>query len=182
MFALESTVLVLVDIQGKLAQMMDGKDFFFERSATLVQGLRILETPVVWVEHNPLGLGRTVPEVARHLDGLAPVEKNTFSCCGNEAFLGALGAHGAHGRGQVLLAGMETHICILLTALDLLKKGYEVQVVEDAVSSRSAPNKRNALCRMRDAGVAVTNVETVFYELMHSADHPRFRDILKLIK
>ena len=179
MFNLETTVLLLVDIQGKLAQMMHERDRFFERNAILVQGMRTLDVPIVWVEHHPKGLGRTVPEVARHLDGLVPVEKNTFSCCGNEDFLEALVEVG---RKQILLAGMETHICILLTALDLLERGLEVQVVADAVSSRTAENKQNALWRLRDAGVVATNVETALYELMRSAGHPRFRDILELIK
>jgi len=179
MFKLETTVLVLVDIQGKLAQMMHEKDRFIERNATLVRGMRALDVPIVWVEHNPEGLGRTVPEVARHLDGLKPVEKNTFSCCGNEGFLEALVEAG---RKQILLAGMETHICILLTALELVERGLEVQVVADAVSSRRLENKQNALSRLRDAGVVVTNVETALYELMRDAAHPRFREILKLIK
>lgn len=179
MFNLETTVLVLVDIQGKLAQMMHEKDRFFERNATLVQGMRTLDIPIVWVEHHPKGLGRTVPEVARHLDGLEPVEKNTFSCCGNDGFLEALVEAG---RKQILLAGMETHICILLTALDLLERGLEVQVVADAVSSRTAENKQNGLFRLRVAGVVVTNVETAFYELMQNAAHPRFREILELIR
>ena len=179
MFNMEATVLVLVDIQGKLAQMMHGKDRFFEHAATLVQGMRILDVPIVWVEHHPKGLGRTVPEVARPHHRLVSVEKNTFSCCGNEDFLEALVEVG---RKQILLAGMETHICILLTALDLLERGLEVQVVADAVSSRRLENKQNALWRLRDAGVVATNVETALYELMRSAAHPRFRDILELIK
>jgi len=178
-FSKEKTILVVVDVQGKLAHLMHENEFFFESVKRLIQGARILDLPVVWVEHNPKGLGSTIPEVAAHLSGLEPVLKTSFSCCGNGDFMKALDTFD---RTQVLLAGMETHICIQLTALDMLDEGYEVQVVADATSSRSADNKMIALNRMRDAGAVVTNVETALYELMRVSEFKRFKEILNLIK
>ncbi len=175
----EDAVLLVVDVQGKLAQLMDGKDDLFANLRLMIRGARVLDVPVVVTEQYPQGMGSTVPEIAELLDGIDAISKTSFSCCGEPAFTDALQPLG---RSQVLLTGIETHICVQQTALDLVHRGYAVQVVADAVSSRTAENRRIGLEKMRDAGVVITSTETALYELLHEAGGPQFKAILQLVK
>lgn len=170
---------MIVDIQGKLAHMMHEWEMLFKSVQKLIKGMQVLDIPIVWMEQNPLAIGRTVPEIAELLEPAVPVEKLSFSCCGNDRFLDMLADLN---RKQVLLAGIETHICVYQTAVDLLQRGYEVQVVADAVSSRTAQNRQIGLQKMCDAGAVLTSVETALFELLRVADGPDFRKILKIIK
>ena len=175
----ETAVLVVIDVQGKLAQQMVGRDDLFDRIGRMIRGCRALDLPVVWAEQYPKGLGPTVPEVARHLDGLAPIEKNAFSCCGDPGFRAALEATG---RRQVLVTGIETHICVYQTVRDLLEDGYDVEVVVDCVSSRTETSKTIGLERMARAGARPTNVEMALYEMLGKAGGERFKKILEIVK
>lgn len=174
-----NTVLMIIDIQGKLAHMMHEWEMLFESVQKLIRGMQVLDIPIVWMEQNPLAIGRTVPEIAELLEPAEPIEKLSFSCCGNDRFLEMLADLN---RKQALLAGIETHICVYQTAVDLLHRGYDVQVVADAVSSRTAQNRRIGLQKMCDAGAVMTSVETALFELLRVADGPDFRKILKIIK
>jgi len=138
-----------------------------------------LGIPILWTEQNPEGLGPTIPEVANLLSGIKSVSKLSFSCCGNERFMEALRALN---RNQVLLAGIEAHVCIYQTAVDLVNLGYEVQVVVDAVSSRTKENKLIGLERIREVGVSLTSTESVLFELLKVAKGSKFREILKVVK
>jgi len=173
-----NTALVLVDVQVKLACAMHGRESLIENLGKLVKGLLVLEVPIVWCEQNPRGLGQTVPEIARLVPG-EPITKMSFNCMGEGAFREALERLG---RGQILIAGIESHVCVYQTALDLLARGYEVQVVGDAVSSRRPENMRIALAKMRDAGASVTSVETSLFELLKTAEGERFKKILEIVK
>jgi nicotinamidase-related amidase len=175
----QNTVLVVVDVQGKLAQRMHEKEALFANLQRLIQGIRVLEVPVIWLEQNPKGLGPTIPEVAALLPDGQPIPKFSFSCCGNAAFRRALREAK---RANVLLCGIETHVCIYQTALDLLDLGYGVHVVADAVSSRTAENRRIALNRMRDAGVWITSTEMALFELLRTAKAPQFKAIAKIVR
>lgn len=179
MLRAEDTCFVLVDVQGKLASLMAGREELYANLGMLVRGMQILEVPIIWMEQIPDKMGPTIPEVADLLDGQTPIAKACFSCCGNETFRDALAATGRRG---CILAGIEAHVCVYQTAMDLLRDGVEVEVVGNAVSSRTAANRDLALERLRAAGVPITSVEMVLFQLMQTAEHPRFRHILKLVK
>ncbi|SLM30743.1 putative YcaC-related amidohydrolase [Desulfamplus magnetovallimortis] len=183
MFTKENTVLILIDIQGKLAQLMYKKDDLFNALQTLIRGMKILDIPVLWVEQIPDKLGNTIPEVADLMKELmpevSPIAKKTFSCCANEEFMKKFKDVN---RKQVLVAGIETHICLYQTAVDLLGAGFEVQVVADCVSSRTKGNKKLGIKRIVQAGGAATSTEMIIFELMKAAEGDAFRQMVKVIK
>lgn len=173
------TTLVLVDVQGKLAQLMVDKEIFFQRIAIAVKACRILNIPILWCQQVPESLGPTVPEIATHLEGLIPFNKSSFSCWGDPGFRAALLESE---RNHVLLCGIETHICIYQTARDLCQSGFSVEVLSDAVSSRSIADRNLGLERMAQAGIAISGVEMALFDLLGHAKDPCFRDIARLVK
>jgi nicotinamidase-related amidase len=175
----ETTALLLVDIQGKLARLMYEKELLFENLQKLVKGVRILELPVLWVEQNPDGLGPTIHEVADLLTDIQPISKLSFSSCGEPRFVDALQTTG---RGNLLVAGIETHICVYQSVIDLMEMGYDAHVVADAVSSRSLVNKAIGLEKMNAAGASLTSVETALFELLRAARGDTFRAISRIVK
>ena len=179
MLKIENTTLLIVDIQGNLAHLMHGKELLFKNVQKLIKGIQILGIPILWVEQNPRGLGPTIPEIADLLSNIQPISKMSFSSCRNDRFLQALNALN---RKQVLIAGIEAHVCVYQTAAELVDIGYDVQVVTDAVSSRNMENKEIGLQRMRDSGVSLTSVETALFELLKVAEGEQFREILKIVK
>jgi nicotinamidase-related amidase len=179
MLDINNTALVIVDVQGKLAQMMSDKETLFTNLERMARGARALGLPIVWVEQIPDKLGSTIPELSRHLSGLDPISKTSFSCVGCDEFNQT---RAATGRKQVLVVGIEAHICVYQTATDLVRKGYQVEVVTDAVSSRFAHNKDVGLKKMKSCGVALTSTEMVLFELMRTAEHSAFRDIQQIVK
>lgn len=177
----QDSVLVLIDIQQRLtAAMPKGvKDRVLQQVKALVTVANTLSIPVVVTEQYPQGLGATEDELINCLiDDTKVIEKTSFSCSKADGFLAAIDEQK---RKQIILTGMETHICVLQTALDLQQQGYQVFVVEDAVSSRSKSNQYNALQRMRNAGVIITTVESVVFEWLADASHPEFKNLAKLI-
>lgn len=172
-------VLLVIDVQGKLAEAMFERERLYAELGRLIGGARVLGLPVCCTEQLPEKLGPTVPEIADALEGLERWPKSAFSCCGCEAFMQALAASG---RRQVLIGGIETHVCVWQTARDLLARGYQVQVVADAVSSRTAANRQLGLDRLAAAGAVLTGVEMALMELLGDAADPDFKAILKLIK
>lgn len=174
--------LVVVDIQTRLAAAMAEADRqrVIRNAAILTQAAGLLEIPTIASEQYAKGLGPTEEAVAWHFPkDFTAVDKTCFSCCGHEPFLSALAANR---RQQVVLTGMESHVCVLQTAIELQSDGYQVFVVSDAVCARSPENHRNALRRMAGVGVVVTNTESVLFEWLRDARHPRFKDISALIK
>ena len=183
MFSKENSVLVIIDVQGKLAQLMYNKDELFDSLQTLIKGMSILEVPIIWVEQIPEKLGATIPEVANLMGELMPnvkpIPKKFFSCCGNEKFTEQFKAIN---RKQVLVVGIETHICVYQTSLDLLSKGYEVRVVTDCVSSRKRENKEVGIRRIVQAGGSETTTEMIIFELMKAAEGDVFKKMVKVVK
>ena len=171
--------LIIVDVQGKLAQLMHDKETLFKNIRILIQSAKILNVPILWCQQVPAALGPTVPEIAELLTGLEPINKSCFSCCLNDEFNSKLNALG---RKQILLSGIEIHVCIYQTAVDLLANGFEVNVVADAVSSRTLDNKQIALNRIAAEGAKVTSTEMSIFEILRTADHPHFKQIAKLVK
>jgi hypothetical protein len=175
----KDTALVLIDVQGKLAGLMHDKETLFRSLRILIEGCKILEVPIYWLEQYPEGLGSTVPEVAELLTGETPLPKLCFSACGQDQFMKRLHAGG---RQQLLLAGIETHICVYQTACDLLQQGYEVEVVADAVSSRKVANREVGLRKMEQVGARLSSVEMALFELLRGADDPRFKAVARLVR
>jgi nicotinamidase-related amidase len=178
MLKAQDAVLVVIDIQGKLATLMHEPQELYQNAARIIRGSQVLAIPVIWTEQNPEGLGPTIPEIADLLKA-EPIAKFAFSCCGEEKFTHALRATG---RKQVLLAGIETHVCVYQTAMDLLAAGYEVFVVADAVSSRTFSNKHLGLTKMKDAGAELTSVEMALFEMLRVARGEQFKQIIKIVK
>lgn len=180
MLTVKNTALVVVDVQGKLAQIMDQKEALFANLEKMIKGIQVLEIPIIWTEQVPEKLGPTLPELSELLTHSAkPIAKSSFSCCGHPPFMEAIQTLG---RRQVLLTGIETHVCVYQTALDLLDSGYEVQVVTDAVSSRTSANKQIGLERMKAAGATLTSTEMALFELLRVAEGPQFKQIAKIVK
>jgi nicotinamidase-related amidase len=146
----------------------------------MIKGAKVLELPILVTEQVPEKLGPTRPEIAELLAGVAePIRKVSFSCCGNGPFMEQFKSLD---RRQVLLTGIETHICVYQTAVDLLGFGYEVQVVVDAVSSRAAENRQVGIRRMKSAGAILTSTEMALFELLRLAEGPQFKEITKIVK
>jgi nicotinamidase-related amidase len=179
MLSLESAALVVVDVQGRLAELMHGREALFRNVQIAIRAARILRIPILWLEQNPGRLGPTVPEIASLMSGEAPLSKMTFSACGCSLFLEGLKKTG---RKQVILAGIEAHVCIYLTAADLLRLGYEVEVLADAVSSRLEENKRIGLAKAQALGAGISCLETVLFEMLRSAEAENFKQIVGLLK
>jgi hypothetical protein len=179
MLKTENVILAIVDFQRSLAHSMHEKETLFTNVQKLIKGIQVLGIPILWTEQNPQGLGPTIPEIAGILSNSQPITKISFSCCGNDGFMQALQALN---RKQVLISGIEAHICVYQTAADMISLGYEVQVVADAVSSRNIEDKKIGLQKMRDAGIGLTSVETALFELLRVAEGKPFKDILKIVK
>ena len=171
--------LVIVDMQTKLSSVMpDHIAGVIKNCAILLQSAALLEIPTIFTEQYPKGLGPTLSELSPYAAGKKAVEKTAFSCCRDPAFnRQLLGDHT-----QVILAGMESHICVLQTALDLIAQGKTVFVLEDAVISRNPENKRNALNRMREAGVIISNTESLVFEWLGVAEGDAFKKISQLVR
>jgi len=174
-----STVLVVVDVQGKLAQIMLNKEQLIDNIVQLIQGCKLFEIPIIWMEQTPDKLGPTVPKIAAVLDDNVKITKRTFSCCGEQEFCQVLKEMN---RQTVLICGIETHVCVYQTASDLLQKDYQVQVVADAVASRTDENKSVGLERIVAAGGLKTTVELALFELQRKVDENTFRELIKIIK
>ncbi|MCH7916506.1 MAG: hydrolase [Planctomycetes bacterium] len=175
----QTSCLVVIDLQGKLANLMQERESLFKATATLVQSAQQLNVPILWCQQCPDALGPTIEPLRALLAGETPINKSSFSCWANEHFRQRLAQIN---RQQVVLCGIETHICVWQTAMNLLGQQFEVEVVADAVSSRTAANKRLGLDRMRRAGMGITSLEMVLFEWLKDADHPNFDQIAKLIK
>lgn len=179
MLDIQNCSLVVVDVQGKLAQLMHGKDALFKNIQILIKAAQILNIPILWCQQCPDALGPTVPEIAQLLTGNEPINKAAFSCCGAEQFNTKLNELA---RQQILLCGIEAHVCIYQTTVDLLRKGFSVDVLADAVSSRTPENKQIAISRMAAGGASISSVEMALFELLKTAEHPQFKQIARLIK
>ena len=171
--------LVVVDIQERLLPAIFEKERVVQNAMRLIQGAAILNVPVFATEQYRKGLGATVAEVAVVVPGFAPLEKLTFSSCGAPGFMEALQAKGVK---EVILCGIEAHVCVSQTCLDLLDLKYRVFVVADAVSSRTPENHRCGVERMRAAGAVIVSTEMILFELLERAGTEEFKRMLTLVK
>jgi nicotinamidase-related amidase len=179
MLTLENMVLIVIDFQGNLAHSMYEKHQLFENAQKLIEGMRVFGVPMIVTEQIPEKLGSTIPEIDDLLSDIQHISKASFNCCTEKSFMRELNKLN---RKQVLLSGIETHICVYQTAMGLLNMGYEVHIVADTVSSRTVRNRDIGLEKMRDCGASLTSTEIVLFELLITAEHKQFRDIIKIVK
>ncbi len=174
-----NALLVVIDIQTKLFPHIHGGAGVAEAASRAIRGCRALGMPVLVTEQVPAALGPTIPELRGETEGIAPIEKSAFSCCGEKAFLDAVGASG---RRKILLCGIESHVCVYQTALDLVAGGYEVYLLADAVSSRRKSDRTIALRRLEQMGVRLFSIEMALFEILREAGTDDFRKILRIVK
>lgn len=176
----EKSILSVVDIQEKLMVVMEEKDRVVSNARKLILAARRLDVPIVVTEQYPKGLGRTVPEVVEALGhGYRPIEKVSFDCAGEPAYVRRLKEIG---KRQVLLCGVETHVCVLQTCMMLLESDFFVHVAADAVCSRNPEHKAIALEQMGRAGAVVTCVEATVFQWLGKAGTSEFKDMLRILK
>jgi len=175
----ENTALLIIDIQERLFPVMHEKEKLRRNVIKLIKGAQVLEVPILLTEQYPKGLGPTLPEIKELLPAIKPIEKVVFNCCDEAVFCRALEALK---RKQVLIAGIEAHICVYQTAMALSRAGYEVQVVADGIASRENENKLVALFKMGAAGISPTTVEMALFELLKIAKGDKFKQISDIVK
>lgn len=175
----EECVLVLVDIQGKLAKLMSDRAELYSQLQRLIRGILLFDIPIIWVEQSPDKLGPTINEVASLLPDHQAITKKAFGCYGEPEFVKALEATR---RQHVILCGIESHVCVYQTCIHLLNHGYTVTTVNDAISSRTPANRMLGLERMNSAGAIASSVEMLLFELQDVAGGDRFKAMAKLFK
>jgi nicotinamidase-related amidase len=176
----ESTALVVVDLQGKLLPVISGRERVVKNSLLLMRLAEILKIPVILTTQYRKGLGDIVPEVLAAAPATAPLDKVSFGCFGDEGFLNHL--KGLAGRDQLVVTGIESHICVAQTVLGALDQGYQVHLVSDAVGSRAEENCKTGLARMERAGAILSSAEMAAYELLGRSDSDAFKAMLPHFK
>lgn len=174
-----NAVLVIIDIQEKLAVVMKQKEKVVNNCLHLIESAKLLNVPVVITEQYSKGLGPTINEIKEAIPSYKPIEKTTFDCCKGDGFLEKISSLK---RKQIILVGMETHVCVLQTCLSLLQEKYNIHLVGDAVCSRKKDDYLAGRELMRDAGAVITCTETVLFQLLEEAGTSEFKAISKRIK
>jgi nicotinamidase-related amidase len=173
------TLLLIIDVQGRLAQSVVHSATVEANIGKLVRGCSILDVPVLLTEQYPKGLGSTVDSVKELLQGNIAVEKLSFSCCGTPDFMKRLRSFN---RNDILVTGIESHVCVYQTAVDLVEFGYNVHLVTDCVSSRTEENRLLGIRCIEKAGASLTSTEMALFELLRVAEGERFKAISKIVK
>ena len=178
--AADQAVLVVIDIQERLVPAMPQKVYLRLRDtvAMLAEAAKLLGVPVITTEQYPKGIGHTVPELSGSC-GTKVVEKVSFGCCGEPDFLAAVKQTG---RSQVIVTGMEAHVCVYQTVLGMLEDGYHVHLVRDAICSRNKTDFLAGVANAAQAGAVVTTAETVLFQMLERSTHDQFKAISKLVK
>jgi nicotinamidase-related amidase len=177
----DSTALVMIDLQAKLLPAIFEAGRVVRNSQLLLRLAELLKLPVVLTTQNAAGLGPTVPEIQSLTQAIEPIDKTSFGCFGDEAFKRALKASAPQAN-TLLVAGIESHICVTQTVLGALEDGYLVHVAEDAVSSRTPENWRVGLQRMERSGAVMSSTEMMVYELLGRSNTAEFKAILPFLK
>ena len=175
----QDTVLLIIDVQGKLAQIVHESEAVERNISKLIRAAKILGVPVLYTEQYPKGLGHTVEALQKLLSEEKPLEKIAFSCCAEESFMEKL--RGLN-RNNVLVTGMETHVCVYQTANELIEYGYSVHLVADAVTSRTREDREIGIRCIEKAGAWLKSTEMVIFELLRIAQGEEFKAISKIIK
>jgi len=173
------TIFVAIDFQEKLMPVMSNLEKLEATAAKLARGMKELGIPAIVTQQYTKGIGETVPAIAEAIGAFEPVEKTSFSCLGCPDFVERLEAAG---KKNVVVCGIEAHICVQQTVLELLERGYHVHLVVDCISSRDEMNKMWAISRMGEAGAQITTYEAVLYELLQNSKADGFKAISKIVK
>lgn len=179
MFSQNNSLLLIVDLQQRLLPKILDSTNVLNNTIILAECCKILNLPILITEQYPEGIGPTTPELTAAVGRCAPITKRTFSCCREERFMKALDATG---RKQIVMAGIEAHVCVFQTAADLIQRGFQVQVIADATGSRSAFNREIGLERIKAVGARISSVESVVFELLETSLGEQFKEILRRIK
>lgn len=175
----ENTVALVIDIQERLLPAMAEPEMLIDKCKTLISGLQELAVPLFVTQQYSKGLGETVAEIKSLITNFNPIEKSVFSCCDEKLVADKLEKSGAK---NVIICGIESHVCVLQTAIDLKEAGYIPVVVMDCVSSRNLDNMDLAAERFRYEGILMTSMESILFELTRTAGAPEFKAISKLVK
>lgn len=173
------SVCLVIDIQEKLFPHMQDREQLVLNCEKLIRGLSVLDVPFIVSEQYPKGLGVTIDPVKNLIPNFHPLEKISFSCCGDDKFNSALKNTG---RKNVIICGIEAHVCVLQTVLDLAEQDYKPVVIENCISSRKLNDKLVAVERMRQAGGVISTFESILFELCQRAGTDIFKQISKIIK
>lgn len=175
----EKTALILIDIQEKILDVMQHKEQVINNSLKLIKGFKVLNMPIFFTEQYPKGLGPTAQKLLAELEGLNPIQKMSFSCFGASGFFERLKDNNIS---QVVIAGIESHVCVQQTVFDLLANEFQVNVAADALSSRNEIDYNFALSRMQSHGAEMTTTESILFELTNTSGTDEFKQISKIIK
>lgn len=179
MLEIEKTLLVVIDVQERLLRVMHEKEALVANTQKLIKGLQVLGVPVLVTEQYPQGLGPTMPDIAGLVPEFHPFAKMCFSCWENDEFRTKFEQFN---RKQVLVCGIEGHVCVYQTVRDLAARGYETFFVADAISSRTAENRLLSFDMMKQCGGLITGTETVLFELLKAAGSDSFKKISQIVK
>jgi len=175
----ENTTALFIDFQERLFPAMDQKEILLKNTKILLEGLSILGIPIVFTQQYTKGLGETIGELSALVPGFEAIEKSDFSCFGAEEYTGFLQQHQSK---TIILCGIEAHVCVLQTAIDLQEAGFHPIVVTDCISSRDVLSKQSAIDRFRFEHIMTATCESILFELTRSAKASEFRAISKLVK
>jgi nicotinamidase-related amidase len=175
----DETAALVIDIQERLFPFIHEHDILAKNAGILIKGMQALEIPLLLTQQYTKGLGPTIEALSGLLPGTEPIEKMAFSCCDEPKFDIELELLS---KKYIIITGIETHVCVLQTAVDLLERGYIPVIVEDCVSSRSLNDKKTAIRRMHKEGALITTYESVLFELLRYSGTDEFREISKLVK
>jgi len=180
MLEIENTALAVIDVQGKLVSLVHEHERVLTHIQFFIKASEAFNLPILWTEQAPDKIGATVDSVKDLLSPMVkPIHKRSFSCYGCPEFVDRLKNIN---KRQIIVVGIETHVCVYQTVCDLHRHGYQMHVIADAVSSRHMSDHHLAIARMRDEGIIITSTEMVICELLKTADHPKFKEVMKYIK
>ncbi len=179
MLAKNHALLHIIDVQERLFKVMHNQDAVKDNMVKFLKGIQVMNLPILWMEQYPQGLGQTIPELRDLLGNQKPMEKMCFSSCRQPEFIEELRLQG---RNQILVMGIETHVCVYQTVFGLITRGFDVRVVADATSSRTEKNYEFGLRAMESHGAKITTVEMALFELLEEAGSDEFKQISRIIK
>ena len=179
MLEVTNTILLVIDVQEKLARVMHERDSIITNLQKLIEGIKVLEIPVIITEQYPKGLGPTIPDIASLLPGVPVISKISFSCWNDGAFLRSLKSLN---RKQVLVSGIEGHVCVYQTVCDLVANGFEAYAVTDTITSRTPENRQLSFTMMQQTGARLIGVEAALFELLKVAEGDKFKAISRVVK
>lgn len=175
-----NSALIIIDIQSKLFPFISNYEELEKRCLKLIQGIQIFELPIIITEQYPKGIGNTIESIVQQLgNSYKPIEKLHFSCCGSKEFLEKINKLN---KQNLIIIGIEAHVCVMQTTLDLLNLNYSSYIIQDCISSRNLNDKNIAIERLRQAGAIVTTYESILFEICKMSGTNEFKEISKIVK